>query len=318
MICSDAKQYARMDAELDMNRSSQARHADDAAAPAACLLCGGSVHPTAHACGDRPDLRIGRCQECGLVRVMDFGHATESHYAADDYFPLDDAAIYAREAPWNVKRIERCVALLPEAASRKVLDFGCGIGGFLKRSQLHFARVVGFDLSKRLVEAHRAAGCPCENDLASVPADTDTIVLFHVLEHVPQPWLLVADLLKRFPAVDRVVVEVPHTGEALLSWFDSASYRLNHHSADHVYYFTPATLRAVLERAGLQLLVDTQLQRYTLGNTFGWLHAGRGGGQNRWTVFNEKAFHDAYEAALVETGVADSLFMIARPERCAP
>jgi len=281
-----------------------------------CLLCGGSVQPTGHACGDRPELAVGRCEGCGLVRVMDFSHVTESHYAADDYFPFDDAAIYGREAPWNAKRIERCVELLPMAASRKVLDFGCGIGGFLKRSQQHFTGVIGFDLSRRLVEAHRVAGFPCVSDLAEVPADIDTIALFHVLEHVPRPWLLVADLLKRFPAVDRVVVEVPHTGEALLSWFDSAPYRLNHHSADHVYYFTPATLRAVLEKAGLSVVVGTQLQRYSLGNTFGWLHSGCGGGQNRWTVFNEKSFHDAYEAVLVEAGVADSLFMIAKPGRC--
>ena len=272
--------------------------------------------PTGHACGDRPELPVGRCENCGLERVMDFSHATESDYAADEYFPVDDAAIYAREAPWNAKRIERCVELLPTAASRKVLDFGCGIGGFLKRAQPNFASVIGFDLSRRLVEAHRAAGFPCVNDLSDVPSGIETIVLFHVLEHIPRPWLLLSDLLKRFPAVDRVVVEVPHTGEALLSWFNSPPYRLNHHSADHVYYFTPATLRAVLEKAGLCVVVDTQLQRYALGNTFGWLHSGRGGGQNGWTVFNEKTFHNAYEAALVKAGVADLLFMIAEPERC--
>jgi SAM-dependent methyltransferase len=244
---------------------------------------------------------------------MDLSYVVTSRYAADNYFPVDDAAIYAREASWNEKRIARCIELLSNAASRKVLDFGCGIGGFLKRAQPHFARVVGFDLSKRVVEAHRISGFPCVNDLADLPADTDTIVLFHVLEHIPQPWALLADLLKKLPAVDRVVVEVPHTNELLVSWFDSAPYRLNHYSADHVNYFTAATLRAALEKAGLKVLVDTQLQRYALGNTFGWLHSGRGGGQNQWTVFNDKRFHDAYEAALVSAGAADSLFMIAAP-----
>jgi SAM-dependent methyltransferase len=300
-----------------MNGLTQTQPQDADEARTLCLLCGGSVRPTGHACGDRPELPVGRCEGCGLIRVMDVSHATETHYAADDYFPLDDASVYTREAPWNEKRIERCLELLPMAASRRVLDFGCGIGGFLKRAKPHFASVIGFDLSKRLVEAHRSAGFPCVNDLADVPADTDTIVLFHVLEHAPRPWSLLADLLKRFPGVDRVVVEVPHTGEALLSWFDSAPYRLNHHSADHVYYFTPATLCAVLEKAGLGVVVDIQMQRYALGNTFGWLHSGSGGGQNRWTVFNERSFHDAYEAALVKAGVADSLFMIAKPGGCA-
>ena len=235
------------------NDSTPMRQEGSVEVPAVCLLCGGPVRPTGHACGDRPELPVGRCENWRvfLERVMDFSHATESYYAADEYFPVDDAAIYAREAPWNAKRIERCVELLPTAASRRCLISAGGIGGFLKRAQPNFASVIGFDLSRRLVEAHRAAGFACVNDLSDVPSGIDTIVLFHVLEHIPRPWLLLSDLLKRFPAVDRVVVEVPHTGEALLSWFNSPPYRLNHHSADHVYYFTLTTLKAVLEKAGL-------------------------------------------------------------------
>ena len=250
-----------------------------------CLFCGGAVGPTGHPCGDRPSLDVGRCEGCGLVQVMDFSHVNEGYYAADEYFPAEAEPMYAREAHWNVKRVERCLALLPNPASRKLLDFGCGIGGFLKRARPYFERVIGFDLSKRVVEEHCAEGFPCVGDLVDVPLDTDTVVLFHVLEHLPRPWNLLAEIVDRFPSVDRIVVEVPHGEEALVTWFNSAQYRLNQHNSEHVYYFSDATLRAVLERAGLQVLVASQLQRYALGNTFGWLLDGRGGGQNRWTVF---------------------------------
>jgi SAM-dependent methyltransferase len=280
-----------------------------------CLFCDGSLMPTGDSCGDRPDLAILRCKDCGLERVSDFAHANVDHYAADDYFPADDGPIYAREARWNIKRIENCLTYLPNADHRRILDFGCGIGGFLKRAKPHFGGVVGFDLSRRQVKAHRALGFDCSNDLDEIASDIDTIVLFHVLEHVPEPWRLVADLVARFPAVDRVVVEVPHTSEALLAWFDSEPYRRNHYSADHLYYFTNTTLRAALNRAGLDIVLDTQVQRYTLGNTFGWLLDGKGGGQNKWSAFNEKAFHDCYEAALARAGVADSVFMIGVPRR---
>jgi SAM-dependent methyltransferase len=280
---------------------------------ACCHFCQGSVVETGYACGDRPSLTIGCCADCDLVQVSDFDHATIDYYAADNYFPVDSAPIYAREAHWNVTRIEKCLEYLPDPTARRILDFGCGIGGFLKRAKPHFAKVVGFDLSRRLVDAHRADGHECVGDLTEVPGNIDTSVLFHVLEHVPQPWLLIAELVSRFPSVDRVVVEVPHNREALLSYFDSTPYRLNHYSADHLYYFTNVTLSAVLQRAGLQVLVNSQVQRYALGNTFGWLTEGRGGGQNKWTAFNEKQFHDSYSAALTEAGVADSVFMVATP-----
>jgi hypothetical protein len=87
-----------------MDDLTQAIHASAIGTAPTCLLCGGSVQSTGAACGDRPELLVRRCEGCGL---MDFSHTIESHCAADDYFPLDEAAIYAREAPWNAKRIER-------------------------------------------------------------------------------------------------------------------------------------------------------------------------------------------------------------------
>ncbi|MFN4276618.1 MAG: class I SAM-dependent methyltransferase [Ferrovibrio sp.] len=235
------------------------------------------------------------------------------HYAADDYFPLDSAPIYEREAHWNIKRIARLEALLPNAHKRHILDFGCGIGGFLRRAAGHFASVTGFDLSSRLVKSHRAAGFACTNTLDELPADIDTIVLFHVLEHVAYPWDTLILLRERFPKADRFVLEVPNTDEALNTAFTSEAYARNHYSADHIWYFTNKTLRAVAERAGLDVLLDTQLQRYTLGNTFGWLAEGRGGGQNKWPRFNDTALNDAYEQALIDQGLADSVFMICNP-----
>lgn len=281
--------------------------------PALCLFCGGAVLPTGFACGNRPGLGIGRCQGCGLVRVMDFGHVSLDRYGDDQYFPEDTAPVWQREERWNLNRIARLRRELPRASQRKILDFGCGLGGFLKRAQGQFGSVVGFDLNRRMAEMHRAQGLTCARRLEDVPADVDTLVLFHVLEHTVKPWELLRGLIEKLPRVDRVVLEVPNTDEALLSLFGNAAYRSNHYSADHVYYFTNATLRAIAERAGLKVLVDSQLQRYALGNTFGWLAENRGGGQNKWPLFSADALHAAYEAALVEARVADSVFLICEP-----
>lgn len=278
-----------------------------------CLFCDSVVRPSGHYCNDRRELGIGRCTNCGLVQVMDFSHVSVDYYAADFYFPENVAPVYEREEQWNLRRIARLQRELPGAQARRILDFGCGIGGFLRRAQTSFCKVIGFDLSERLVREHRAAGMPCFNRLDDVPSDIDTIVLFHVLEHVVRPWQLLASLRERFRAVDRFVLETPNTDEALLSLFDNQPYRDNHYSADHVYYFTNGTLRAVAERAGLRVVLDSQLQRYTLANTFGWLVDGRGGGQNTWQWFNDPALHDRYEMALAEARAADSVFFICEP-----
>lgn len=280
-----------------------------------CGLCGGAVATSGHACGDHPDLSVGKCSACGLTQLMNFDHVSLDHYSDDDYFPDDVAAVYAREAHWNINRIERIRAELPDHRRRRVLDFGCGVGGFLYRAGTEFEYLVGFDLSVRMSAMHRNAGANCVSCLDAVPGDIDTLVLFHVLEHVIDPSALLADLVLRFPAVNRVVVEVPNGAELLRKSFDLAAYHDTHFSSDHLYYFTNRTLGMVMEKAGLNVLVDTQLQRYTLGNTLGWLAEGKGGGQNSRPMFNGADFHRAYESALAKAGQADSIFMICEPLR---
>ena len=279
----------------------------------ACGFCGRRVVPNGNVCNDRPGLGIGACESCDLVQVLDPGHVDESLYAQADYFPADLDPVRARERHWNAKRIAMVRALIADAKAKTVLDFGCGSGGFLEQGQDAFARLIGFDLSRRVVEDHRARGWRCVNALDEVPDSIDVITLFHVLEHVAAPWALLAGLRRRFVHAAHFVIEVPNTAEALNTIFENAAYGRNHFNSEHVYYFTAATLRRMVERAGLEVVIETQLQRYTLANTFGWLVNGRGGGQDLWPRFNDPALNQAWEAVLTEAGVADSLFFVCRP-----
>jgi predicted TPR repeat methyltransferase len=195
----------------------------------------------------------------------------------------------------------------------KTLDFGCGSGGFLYIARDRIRNLIGFDLSSRICDVHRAAGFRCHDKLEDVPKDIEVIVLFHVLEHIQAPWDLLSALSVRFGACRHFVIEVPNNDEALLSIFTSESYRKNHYSAEHLYYFTPSTLRNVVVRAGLLPIIETQLQRYTLANNFGWLRYHAGGSQTVWTCFNDEQLNKEYERVLVGQGAADSIFFICHP-----
>ena len=282
----------------------------------ACHYCGGRLDTTGDVCNDHPDIPVAVCRDCGTRQLSNFDHIRRELYADDGYFPADVAPVLEREAEWNRNRVRRLRDLLPNAARRIALDYGCGPGGFLRVEGGLFARCVGFDLSPRMAALNRADGLDCHSRPEELPADTDTLLLFHVLEHVPDPKALLSELLQRFPRIDRVVVEVPNTQEALVGLFDNAAYRANHFSAEHLWYFTNRTLRLQLEAAGLEVIVDSQLQRYTLGNTFGWLGRNAGGGQHRWPFFNDPALNAQYERVLTEAGAADSVFMVARPASC--
>jgi SAM-dependent methyltransferase len=264
-------------------------------------------------CRDNPSIAIGKCSGCDLVQVMDFLHVDIAHYESDNYFPFDLRLTFEREQRWNEKRIERLRQHLPDASRRKILDFGCGVGGFLRRADRYFGSVVGFDLSPFQVDRHLNDGFSCVNRIEDAPGDVDAIVLFHVLEHLPRPWELLSDLSVRFPKVDRFFIEVPNFEEVLNRLIELPAYRQNQFHSDHVWYFTNKTLKQVVERADLKVLLDSQLQRYTLGNTLGWLAESKGGGQERWPWFNDRELNDAYERVLAKQGIADSVFMVCEP-----
>lgn len=292
----------------------QPRHGDNVSAHARCRFCGDVLRETGDRCWDDPAIRIGHCESCGCTQTMTAAHVTLDHYAADDYYPRDQLeAVRVRESHWNRKRVARIREYLPDAGSLRALDFGSGTGGFLRHADGLFAELTGFDLSAMLCEAHRADGYRCVAELDDVPGDIDAITLFHVLEHVPEPWMLLGQLRDRFPRAQAFVLETPNTDELLNSVFHSEPYARNHFSADHVWYFTPSSLRLVVERAGLEIVVDSQLQRYTLANNMGWLGEGRGGGQERHAFLNDPALDETYERVLIERRVADSDFFVCHP-----
>ena len=116
--------------------------------------------------------------------------------------------------------------------------------------------------------------------------------------------------LENLPNVETFVIKVPNDNEALNSLFGNKAYRKNQHSSEHLFYFNPQTLRNIVESSKMEIQVETQLQRYTLANHFGWLKNQKRGGQNILEMFNDRGLNDLYEKKLMDQGVADSLFFI--------
>lgn len=237
------------------------------------------------------------------MQLDDLSHATEQRYAAQDYWG-DLEAARQRERAWNDKRLRLLCRHVSGIEDAHILDYGSGHGGFLEAGKGVLRHLTGFDLSKRVCQAHGASGWRCVNSLKEVPHDIEAILLFHVIEHLPKPWECLSELKQRFVNAKTFVLEVPNTDEALNTMFKNSAYQANHFGAEHLYYFTPRTLKMVAEAAGLKVVVDTQLQRYTLANHMGWLKDGTRGGQDRYEIFNDERLNEEYEHVLVESGLA--------------
>jgi len=280
--------------------------------PSSCRFCHSRLELTGAVCRDSADLHVGRCTTCGLVQLDDCSHVAEQRYTAQGYWG-DLEAARRRERAWNHKRLSLLCRHVRGIEDAHVLDYGSGHGGFLEAGQGVLRHLTGFDLSRSACEAHRAAGWQSVNDLNEAPAAVEVILLFHVIEHLPAPWSHLADLRRRFAKAKTFVIEVPNLHEALHGLFHNTAYQRNQFGAEHLYYFTPQTLRMVAEAAGFDIVVETQLQRYPLANHMGWLSDGTGGGQDRYLALDDESLNEHYERVLVEHGLADSLFVICVP-----
>jgi len=205
-------------------------------------------------------LGLCRCAGCGLVFVNPRPTAAllGRFYQGDGYVchqadASDGAAATARV---QLDQVERLVP-----GRGRFLDYGCG-GGYLLRAAVERGwDALGFDIGAGALAACRRQRLPVTDDLAEVEARRfDAVYLSHVFEHVAEPAPLLERLARRLAPGGRLFVEVPNarslrarlSAPALSRWagFDER-YRA---FPIHLFYYSPATLRAALERAGLAVV----------------------------------------------------------------
>ena len=122
------------------------------------------------------------------------------------------------------------------------------------------AHVYGVDRSAANIEAAKRAGVPANveyilGDGGDVLAarDYDVVLLVHVLEHIDDGDALLRTMRDR---AARIVVEVPNFEADPLNAVRFAARLPFYCDADHVREYTPAILRAQLERNGLRIVEE--------------------------------------------------------------
>tara|TARA_Y100000031_G_scaffold156601_1_gene211836 strand:- start:1370 stop:2317 length:948 start_codon:yes stop_codon:yes gene_type:complete len=285
-----------------------------------CKYCNGKLKSLGYHCVDKDDLSVLKCASCELIQLSSFTHINRSFYSSKQFTTqfmklnqlTDFNESLEREALWNKKRLNLIQYYISQYKTMKVLDYGCGLGGFLNVGHKKFNDLVGYDLSKEHKDFAIQNGCKVINQLDDLSFDPDIVVLFHVLEHIKKPWELIQDLISKFKSLKYLIIEVPNTNEILNQKYKNSSFRKIHYSSDHLYYFTHDTLFKILKIIGIQHIVRTGIQRYSLANHFGWLLKNKAGGQYRYKFLNNKQLNYLYEKLLVKNNLSDSIFFISK------
>jgi SAM-dependent methyltransferase len=149
-----------------------------------------------------------------------------------------------------------------------LLEVGCAFGDFLETAREWGYSVSGIDVSEAAVsESRRRVGCSVlrltlSEYSALHPATADIVYGSHVIEHVPDPLEFAAALARVLRPGGLFLCVTPNQGSVLarISGRRWVSYKI----PEHLFYFTPATLRRVLGSAFSVERVETAYQFYPL------------------------------------------------------
>jgi len=203
---------------------------------------------------------VVRCNHCGLSYTNP-RPSPESigQFYPHDYPPhrvrrRDDArasrpiwsALFGR--PCNERR-----GVLPWQGSGRLLDFGCGSGGFLRRMAGLGWRVTGLDAAS--TAARQAGDFPVHVGSLPhpelTPGSFDIVTMWHSLEHVHQPLAVLREARRVLVPGGRIFVAVPNIESLPFYLFSRCWYGLD--LPRHLTHFAPKTLRTMLETAGFRV-----------------------------------------------------------------
>lgn len=200
------------------------------------------------------DLIIRRCPSCEMVFLQGGpGAYNAEHY---EYYknkleiPADK--LYGR---LNEKRYYIIMDRLNRyRKNNRLLDVGCGVGHFVRVAKLSGWASLGMEIAPDAVQICKANGIDViAADLMdlSFKEDFDVVTLFEVVEHLKDPRAYINKVRGILRNSGCMMITTPNFNSITRRMIGDRWRVIN---KEHLYYFTPKTLRRMVEAAGFGII----------------------------------------------------------------
>jgi SAM-dependent methyltransferase len=211
------------------------------------------------------------CQDCDLLQTLEHYDAVSPNYLYLSEDKIDEDHLWCQGAHkipafqqwWTHARI----LIKNREQNLRLLDIGCGTGGFLKYARAKGIEVYGFDASAAQVRYAqgelaniRQAASLSEylESLDSPEIRFDIITLWDVLEHIRNPLEFLLSLRDVLQPDGLLYISVPN-GRAM-HWKRRIYAMLGQNRDrewapwEHVFYYSPTSLKSCLKKSGFEPL----------------------------------------------------------------
>jgi SAM-dependent methyltransferase/predicted RNA-binding Zn-ribbon protein involved in translation (DUF1610 family) len=227
-----------------------------AAVARACPACGDTRH---HALRFRTNgCDIWQCEDCGLGRTETSGFDPAAYYT-EDYFSgrhSDGYSDYLGAEPVLRREFARSVEFIRSyRRDGKLLELGCAYGFFLMEAARHFD-VAGIELAEDAAAHGRRTGLKVVQGMADEAnlrqiGHVDVIVLFDVIEHLPDPRETLALCYRQLNPGGIIVITTGDFG-SMVAKLAGVRWRLMT-PPQHLWFFTQESMRRMSAGLGLSM-----------------------------------------------------------------
>jgi len=261
---------------------------------------------------DNLNIDILECSDCELVYLSSLSHIQDKHYEEsgmhEDKVP--DIDNWLKETEFDDKR--RYEFVKEKITNKTVLDFGCGVGGFLDLAKKTASSVSGVELEKALQSSFKQRDLNVFENLAKAQEENktyDVITAFHVIEHLQNPKDILKELSQLLVEGGEMIVEVPNSDDALLTLYENSAFQNFTYWSQHLFLFNEKTMKDLISQSGLKTNWVKHIQRYPLSNHLYWLAKGKSAGHKKWSFLNNNQLDQEYEHQLAIIGKTDTIIV---------
>ena len=192
--------------------------------------------------------------------------------------------------------------------NKSVLDFGCGIGTFIKLSNKVTKECHGFEINKNLLLKLKNKSKIFSN-IDQINNKYDYITMFHVLEHIPNSIEVLKKLKKLLKPKGKLIIEIPHAKDILFNINEFKNFSL---WSEHLVLHTEKSVEKILKHSGYKVINTKYIQRYNFINHLGWFLREKPQGHIFFKNFYNEKINKKYVHYLSKNKITDTLFITAR------
>lgn len=276
-----------------------------------CRLCNSdNIVLLKHGVRDNSKIDVFKCKNCGLEFLSQTFQADKDFYSKGRMHSTYNVENWFKST--YADDFRRAEFLKNVLKNKNVLDFGTGNGGFLIQAGKYANNICGCDLDESLDEHYKKYDLNVKHNLSELGnISFDVITMFHVLEHIDNPELILEKLKEFLNYSGQLIIEVPNSEDALLTLYKSTAFENFTYWSCHLYAYNFDNIKILLKKSGYKVKNIKFIQRYPYTNHVGWLKDKTGGGHKKYTC--NKAINYVYEKFLQCAKKTDTILVTAVP-----